>query len=107
MIDELQILLHIESGYKIKTLHNEFKIIYYLMQNEKLSSLDLLRKTGRSISGHNNDLRRLTSLKVIEHATSEDDKRVKFYSLTPKFKKLFKNIGESDAPRVRETMAAE
>jgi len=65
MLDKIEILYEIENKKKIKCLHNEVKIIYELLKHGPTSSLAIMRKTNRSISAHNSDLKRLMALGAI------------------------------------------
>lgn len=46
-----------------------------------MPSLEIMKKTGRSISGHTNDLNKLVSLGIIASRVDEADGRVKMYYL--------------------------
>ena len=49
----------VERRLGIKAVHNELRIVALLFAAGELRSQDIMRHTGRSLSGHNADLRRL------------------------------------------------
>ena len=51
MIDEITKIFNFQNSTKIRCLHNEVIIIKEILENGPLPSLDLMKKTGRSISG--------------------------------------------------------
>ena len=55
-----------------------------LHSNGSMPSLEIMRATKRSISGHNTDLSRLGELGYIISSNGVTDKRQKFYHLTEK-----------------------
>jgi len=83
VISEINILIDIERKFSIKTIHNELKIIKVISENTHISSMDICIITGRSISAHNADLKRLTQLKIVYSSCDHNDKRRRIYSLTP------------------------
>lgn len=85
MIDKIEILYEIENKKKIKCLHNEVKIIYELLKHGPTSSLAIMRKTNRSISAHNSDLKRLMALGAIRQVDHDGDGRVKLYDVNREY----------------------
>ena len=81
MLDKIEILYEIENKKKIKCLHNEVKIIYELLKHGPTSSLAIMRKTNRSISAHNSDLKRLMALGAIRQVDHDGDGRMKLYDV--------------------------
>ena len=78
----IDFLSHIEKEFGVKCVHNEIKIISLIAKKNKVPSLEILHETGRSISAHNSDLKRLSALGLIETSNGEFDKRQRLYSLT-------------------------
>jgi DNA-binding MarR family transcriptional regulator len=89
MIDEIKKILIFQKSTSIKCLHNEIRIIKEILENGPLASLELMKKTGRSISGHNQDLKRLIDIGALEIKSSEKDKRKRLYDLSEKLRKTF------------------
>ncbi|MCE2829754.1 MAG: hypothetical protein LW742_08355 [Sphingomonadales bacterium] len=85
MLDKIEILYEIENKKKIKCLHNEVKIIYELLKHGPTSSLAIMRKTNRSISAHNSDLKRLMALGAIRQVDHDGDGRVKLYDVNREY----------------------
>jgi DNA-binding MarR family transcriptional regulator len=79
MISEIKKILNFQDSTNIKCLHNELIIIKEILENGPLPSLDLMKKTGRSISGHNQDLKRLVDIGALNMQVSEYDKRKRIY----------------------------
>jgi hypothetical protein len=48
-----------------------------------------MKKTGRSISGHNQDLKRLVDIGALEIKTSECDKRKRIYDISESLRATF------------------
>jgi hypothetical protein len=82
MIDEIKKIFYFQNLTKIKCLHNEVIIIKEIMENGPLPSLDLMKKTGRSISGHNQDLKRLVDIGALNMRMSDCDKRKRIYEIS-------------------------
>ena len=82
MIDELTKILNFERSTNIKCLHNELRIIKEILDNGPIASLELMNKTGRSISSHNNDLKRLIDIGALDLKISENDKRKRIYDIS-------------------------
>jgi predicted transcriptional regulator len=82
MIDEITKIFNLQISTKIRCLHNEIIIIKEILENGPLPSLDLMKKTGRSISGHNQDLKRLLDIGAINVQVSECDKRKRIYYIS-------------------------
>lgn len=82
MIDEITKIFNLQISTKIRCLHNEIIIIKEILENGPLPSLDLMKKTGRSISGHNQDLKRLLDIGAINVQISECDKRKRIYDIS-------------------------
>lgn len=92
MIDEIRKILDFQNSTNIKCLHNELRIIKEILENGPLPSLDLMKKTGRSISGHNQDLKRLLDIEVLKMKNSKSDKRKRIYDISDDIKmKLISN----------------
>jgi DNA-binding MarR family transcriptional regulator len=64
------------------------RVLYEILSKGPLPSLDIMRMTGRSISAHNDDIKRLTMLGLIESRICQIDKRRKLYDLTDKAREL-------------------
>ena len=82
MIDELTKILNFQRSTNIKCLHNKLRIIKEILENGPSASLELMNKTGRSISGHNNDLRRLIDIGALDLKILENDKRKRIYDIS-------------------------
>jgi predicted transcriptional regulator len=82
MIDEITKIFNFQNSTKIRCLHNEVIIIKEILENGPLPSLDLMKKTGRSISGHNQDLKRLLDIGALTMQISECDKRKRIYDIS-------------------------
>ncbi len=89
MISEIKKILIFQDSTNIKCLHNELIIIKEILENGPLPSLDLMRKTGRSISGHNQDLKRLVDIGALNVRISECDKRKRIYDISEKLMDKF------------------
>lgn len=89
MIDEIKKIFNFQKSTSIKCLHNEIRIIKEILENGPIASLDLMKKTGRSISGHNHDLKRLVDIGALEIKTSEDDKRKRIYDISESLRATF------------------
>jgi predicted transcriptional regulator len=85
MLDKIDVLFELENKKKIKCLHNELKIIYELLKNGPTSSLAIMRKTNRSISAHNSDLKRLMALGAIRQVDHDGDGRMKLYDVNREY----------------------
>lgn len=86
MNDEVTKLLNIQKKTKIKVFHNELLIANCLSINGPMASMDILRETGRSVSAHNEDMKRLMQLGIIKYSVCSTDKRRRLYELTEDFK---------------------
>lgn len=84
----IDLLENIESLFGVKCLHNEIKILNALAEAEGSPSLQIMCKTGRSISGHNADIKRLLSLGFITVEKGVEDKRQRIYYLTDEGRKI-------------------
>ena len=82
MIDELTKILNFQRSTNIKCLHNELRIIQEILKNGPIASLELMKKTGRSISGHNNDLKRLIDIGALDLKILQSDKRKRIYDIS-------------------------
>lgn len=89
MIDEITKILDFQNSTNIKCLHNEIRIIKEILENGPLPSLDLMKKTGRSISGHNQDLKRLLDIEALTIKSSELDKRKRIYDISDNLRTAF------------------
>ena len=74
--------MNLSTGPNIKCLHNELRIIKEILENGPIASLELMNKTGRSISGHNNDLKRLIDIGALDLKILENDKRKRIYDIS-------------------------
>lgn len=86
MIDEIKNLLLFQNQTQVKCLHNEIRIVTEILENGPLASLELMKRTGRSISGHNHDLKRLVDIGGLIVKISEDDKRKRMYDVSENIK---------------------
>lgn len=91
MIDEISKILKFQESTNIRCLHNEIRIIKEILENGPLASLELMKKTGRSISGHNEDLKRLVDIGALEVKISKIDKRKRIYDLSENLISIFHN----------------
>jgi predicted transcriptional regulator len=66
-------------------------IIKEIAENGPLPSLDLMKITGRSISGHNQDIKRLLDIGALKMEVSDDDKRKRIYAISANLKSTFIN----------------
>ena len=82
MIDEITKIFNLQISTKIRCLHNEIIIIKEILENGPLPSLYLMKKAGRSISGHNQELKRLLDIGAINVQISECDKRKRIYDIS-------------------------
>lgn len=96
-----------ERDFQIKSIHNELKIIFLLNEVGPLPSLELYRKSKRSISGHNADLKRLRGLGIIDCMTGAHDRREKIYDLAPSFRERFQRFVEQYWLSTNDEAAAE
>ena len=95
MIDEITKILYFQNSTNIKCLHNEIRIKKEILENGPLPSLDLMKKTGRSISGHNQDLKRLLDIEALTIKSSDLDKRKRIYDISDNLRTAFLN-GNAD-----------
>lgn len=96
----------IEGDFKVRCAHNEFRIIALLDHYGALPSLELMRLTGRSISGHNTDLKRLLELGILERQGAAEDRRSVIYRLSePVASALGDIIGRESPDLIRSQMA--
>ena len=91
MIDEIRKIFNFQNSTNVKCLHNELIIIKEIAENGPLPSLDLMKRTGRSISGHNQDIKRLLDIGVLKMEVSYDDKRKRIYDISENLKSTFIN----------------
>ncbi len=82
MIFEIGKIFDFQNSTNIKCLHNEIIIIQKILENGPIPSLDLMKKTGRSISGHTEDLKRLVDIGALTVEISEFDKRKRIYDIS-------------------------
>lgn len=78
----VDLLSTIEKTFGLRCLHNEVKIIDLLGRADEMPSLEIFKLTGRSISGHNSDLKRLSLLGLVEWENGNEDRRKRLYKLT-------------------------
>ena len=83
-----------EKISKVKSLHNEILIVHLLHDRGPLPSLQIMQETGRSISGHNADMKRLLSLGMIASVESKGDKRQRIFGLSDKALRLIAALDE-------------
>lgn len=88
MIEEITKILKFQDKTNVKRLHNEVRIIKEILENGPLPSLEIMKKTGRSISGHNQDLKRLVDIDALSVSSSDIDKRKKIYDISKELKLL-------------------
>ncbi len=81
-------ICQIEDNFKAKCIHNEFRIIFLLYLKGEMPSLTLMNLTQSSISGHNQDLKRLTALGIVERFECPSDGRVRKYRLSDELRGL-------------------
>lgn len=89
MIDEIRKILDFQNKTNIKCLHNEIRIINEILKDGPLPSLDLMKRTGRSISGHNQDLKRLLDIEALTLKCSKADKRKRIYDVSDDLRAAF------------------
>lgn len=89
MIDEIRKLYLFQTKSSVKCLHNEIMIITEIFEHGPLPSLNLMKRTGRSISGHNQDLKRLVDIGVLTLTKTEIDKRKRIYDITEDLRTAF------------------
>ena len=89
MIDEIRKIFNFQHSTNVKCLHNELIIIKEIAENGPLPSLDLMKRTGRSISGHNQDIKRLLDIGSLKMEVSYDDKRKRIYDISENLKSTF------------------
>jgi DNA-binding MarR family transcriptional regulator len=95
MDDIFDFISQIENKFKVKCIHNEFRIIFLLYMNTDLPSLTLMNLAQSSISGHNHDLKRLTALGIVERFECPSDGRVRKYRLSDDMRTLIQNFTAS------------
>jgi DNA-binding MarR family transcriptional regulator len=88
MYREVQNIINFEKNTNVRCIYNELKIVFELSVSGPLGSMEILKKTGASISGHNADIKRLCALNVIEILDISSDKRKRLYFITDKSKKF-------------------
>lgn len=88
MQKEIEKILAFQNKSGVKCFHNEMRIIYEILANGPMPSLDIMKITGRSISAHNDDVKRLMVLGLIDSKVCEIDKRRKLYDITDKARQL-------------------
>lgn len=92
MLQEINKIIKFQKITNVKCVHNELKIIFEIACNGPLESMKIMKKTGSSISGHNEDIKRLYALKIIELVDSSIDKRKRVYDITTEIKNIFAKI---------------
>lgn len=90
MIDALDKIIKFQSDTNVKCLHNEIRIVYELATNGPLPSLEIMRRTGRSISAHNIDIKRLLETNVLSAKQCDIDKRKKLFDISDDIKSYFR-----------------
>jgi DNA-binding MarR family transcriptional regulator len=90
MIDALDKIIKFQSETNVKCLHNEVRIIYELATHGPLPSLEIMRRTGRSISAHNIDIKRLLEANILSSKQCEIDKRKKLFDISDNVKSYFR-----------------
>lgn len=86
----LAIIEGLEHRFQLKSVHNELKIVLILAQHGPMPSLELFRRSRRSSSGHNSDLKRLRGLGIVDCTTGPSDRREKIYDLSSEFRDRFR-----------------
>jgi hypothetical protein len=86
--EEIIKILKFQDKTNIKCLHNEVRIIKEILENGPLPSLEIMKKTVRSISGHNQDLKILVDINALTVNISTLDKRKKIYDISENIKSL-------------------
>lgn len=81
-------LLHFSKITRVKSIHNELKILSEISQFGPLESMKILENTGSSISGHNTDIKRLIGLNVIKLIKNSFDKRKRIYTIDDHIKEI-------------------
>ncbi len=92
---------------KVRSLHNEILILHLLRERGPLPSLRIMQETGRSISGHNADMKRLLSLGLITQFESEADRRQRIFGLSDTACSLITEANESAEGWPQEEPGAE
>jgi DNA-binding MarR family transcriptional regulator len=88
MYREIEKIINFEKNTNVRCVYNELKIVFQLSLCGPLGSMEILKKTGASISGHNADIKRLCALNIIEILDISSDKRKRLYFITNKSKKF-------------------
>ena len=99
----LAVLEGLEHRFQLKSVHNELKIVLLLAEHGPMPSLELFRRSRRSSSGHNSDLKRLRGLGIVDCTIGPNDRREKMYDLSGDFREKFRIFIEeacSEKPRV-------
>lgn len=86
----LAVIEGLENRFQLKSVHNELKIVLLLAEHGPMPSLELLRRSRRSSSGHNSDLKRLRGLGIVDSRAGPDDRREKIYDLSAEFREKFR-----------------
>jgi DNA-binding MarR family transcriptional regulator len=86
----LAIVEGLEHRFQLKSVHNELKIVLLLAAYGPMPSLELFRRSRRSSSGHNSDLKRLRGLGIVDCTTGPNDRREKVYDLSAEFREKFR-----------------
>ncbi len=99
MILSIQKIIEFQKKSQVKCLHNELRIIYEISVSGPLESMEILKRTGRSISGHNEDIKRLLQIGALRLTNISTDKRKRIYELTELIKNLFYSVSWNLARR--------
>jgi DNA-binding MarR family transcriptional regulator len=86
----LAIVEGLEHRFQLKSVHNELKMVLLLAAYGPMPSLELFRRSRRSSSGHNSDLKRLRGLGIVDCTTGPNDRREKMYDLSADFREKFR-----------------
>lgn len=89
MIKQISDLLKFQEITNVRCVHNELKILFEIANNGPSESMKIMKNTGSSLSGHNQDMKRLSALKIIDLEDSNIDKRKRIYKLSPEIKNIF------------------
>lgn len=82
MILCIQKIIEFQKNSQVKCLHNELKIIHEISVSGPLESMEILKRTGRSISGHNEYIKKLLQIGALRLTNISTDKRKRIYELT-------------------------
>ena len=90
--ESLKLITDFETATRVRAIHNELRILRVLLESGPLPSLRIMAATGRSISGHNADMKRLLTLGHIELLPDPVDRRQKIYGLSRKMRDFIESF---------------